>query len=506
MVKCCVLLEILYQYTFATLIVAIPALVVPFVMRFALSHLILFIVKRRYLPGYLELSKEGWQEERDLQVVSMVCDLVLKRLKAHFVMRYDFKEDAKAILLCLQNTYKPGKNQTTISYKFSITKLLECLMLAFGDLYRQHGSSLWFRIVKNTRVIWFSRMMTLQSYYERALQKLGLVRALQSTRLLVKIFRIALLPLIGVPSLIWYGVRSLLLSVFLEGFLRFLYGITLLKIGYYGMYLYGRDNAAIRARIKDLTGDSLAGINSRVEHCLLNVNSAQTSPCFQEALRVYLKLLEEFGLRPDSKLAGNDGVATEAPRGFWSRFWQTTKEAYRRQNPLHKAGPSDKENLERLYSEISRVYYPRAETPLLRLRVKEIIEVGYMASAIILHKIFATPGVSTLLDTVSLDFALRVKSLAEGTLVVDAVKKLGLSYRYLRFFRRGWKVVNLARKVTLKVAASASLVWTLSSPIAFQQLRTILREYIYYRAGRLLLYAWEMNKLKRKEELADLIW
>ena len=136
----------------------------------------------------------------------------------------------------------------------------------------------------------------------------------------------------------------------------------------------------------------------------------------------------------------------------------------------------------------------------------EVLETGYMASAIVLHKVFTTPGVSVLLDTVTIDFALKVKSLAEGTLVPEAIKGLGVSYRYLHFLRRAQKVFRVARKVTQGVAASATLMLTLSSPVAIQQLQTMLREYIYFRVGRLLIYTWETNRLKQKRRLNPILW
>jgi hypothetical protein len=463
-------------------------------MRFLISRIVLVIVKRRHLPAYLEGSQEGWMQEKDREVIKAASGFALEKIKVFSVMRYRLREDAESLLILIQNLYGHSKADRIV-FRFSITRLLECLLLAFGDIYREYASGTWFRVVKNIRLVWFSRARSLVNIYESVCERVPLLRRLFRTRVAWRIVRVLLMPLLGLPSLIWYTLRSVSLGLITEGYLRFLYALLLLKIGYYATYLYGRKNSHIRKRIREISTSRLWVINLRIEEAL--TPSDRLSSHYQKAVETYLELLEEFGLALDKTVLVEKGEKAHWAAGLADSLWTITKQAYRNQNPLSSQASDDLQMILRMYREISEVYVPGAEAPILRLRLREVVEVGYLACLVFLQKILTTPGARLLLDKVSCEFVFQLTRVSEKELVKLGTEYLDLSYKSYRLVRKARKLFYIVRGASLPTA----LLSILGSPILMQKLKNILRDFTYHRVGRLLLYAWETNELKTERHM-----
>jgi len=509
------------QWILVAIALVTPIIVLPFLMRFVVSRIVLFVVKKRHLSAYLKANQEGWEDETDREVARLVSVYTIDRLKSLSVMKYRLREDVEQMLLLIQSIYHPDRSGEEFSYRFSVTKLLECFLLAFGDLYREYASSVWFKTVQNLRLIWLTRMRSWFDFYGHVIGRVRFLPNILAIRILGPLLRVLLIPLLGLPSLIWYTLRSVLTGVFYEGYLRFLYGFVLLKIGYYAPYLYGRRNTVISRRIKQISKERLAVINMRVEDRLTLSLGDGASPHFKEAAELYFRFLTELGLGEDSGIGLGKTSTTEkkgrpsekphsAPKDdlfgqsgrFLAKIWETSKQAYRSQNPLSGRALGDFKEIYRLFQEIGRVYHPGAEQPYLKLRIHEALEMGYMGSVLILHRIFSTPGSRALLDRVSVQFVLQVKRFAEGDFARYGSEYLNVSYKSLRLVHRARKIFRVFRGTLFPMA----LVTTLGSPILFQQLKLLLREFVYHRAGRLFLYTWEANALGRRSPLDLLLW
>jgi hypothetical protein len=107
-----------------------------------------------------------------------------------------------------------------------------------------------------------------------------------------------------------------------------------------------------------------------------------------------------------------------------------------------------------------------------------------------------------LLDLISLEFVLQVRRFAEADFARYGSDYLSASYKSLRIVQRARKVFQVLRGTIFP----ATLVTTLGSPILFQHLKGLLQEFVYHRAGRLFLYTWEANALRRKSPLDLLLW
>jgi hypothetical protein len=343
-------------------------------------------------------------------------------------------------------------------------------------------------------------------YYGHIIGHNRILRSIFGIRILGPLFRVLLIPLLGLPSLIWYTLRSVVAGIFYEGYLRFLYGFVLLKIGYYAPYLYGRRNTVISRRIKQISRERLAIINMRVEERLTLSLRQERSSRFEEATALYQKFLEDLGLAEDRELKPRGSKKAQSRRDnffeWGERYLAKVREAYQSQSPVAHDTLVDLEQVCRLFQEIGRIYHAGANRPFLKLRIHEALEMGYIGSVMILHRMFSTPGVRSLLDHVSVEFVLQVKRFAEADLTRYGSEYLNTSYKSLRLVQKARKIFRVIRGTIFP----AALVTTLGSPILFQHLKILFREFVYHRAGRLILYTWEANALKRKSPLDLLLW
>ncbi|MBN2531421.1 MAG: hypothetical protein JXB88_00945 [Spirochaetales bacterium] len=482
--------------------VILPVLIIPFLMRLIVGRIILFRVKKKYLPAYLESIYSGWESEDDKKAMKEVSRLALQRLKYHFIFKPEFFADAKAILISIKNIYNQKKSEDDYIFTFSLLSLIECSLLAFSDIYKEYGKKPWFRLIQNVKLIWFYRAWNFRKIYMIIFTN-PVIDRLRRTRILGKLLRILLIPLLGIPSLIFYIIRSIVISIFLESFFRFFYALILMKFGYYALYLYGKENTQISKRIKDIPKKKLGELNKQIQEMILPSGWENKSDFFQQAVESYLEVLKTSGIPMDQEVMMADQSFLDKTKGVLTRVTTAFKRAYKKHNPLDKKEESDKDKILKFYGEISRQYVPKARIPYTYLRLKELIAAGYMASVMILHKILSTPGAKLLLDKISGNFAVKLTSaVKDSNLLKVGVKGIKGAYKYYKLYRIG----SRAFKVLRGIASPYTLIWTFGSPVLFQQLQDLLREYTAHRIGRLILFTWESHKLKKKSSLHPLLW
>jgi hypothetical protein len=499
------MLEIIYSTVLPVLYLILPFLlpvvIIPLLMRFCVGRTMLAIVKRKYLPDSLKEIHKGWEKKEDKTAIETVSSIALDRLKYHFIFNYNIKEDVEDILFNIQNIYSTDEEQGTLVFSFSIKKLIECMLLGFCDIYREYGDKLWFKILKRIRLVWFWRLVSINKRYKQIF-RFPVLEKLRTTRILGKLIRLLLIPFFGIPMLLWYALRSILITVFLEGFMRFLYGLILMKIGYYAIYLYGRENNVINKRIKQIPRDRLSKLSKKVDERIIPDEWNKKSRFYESAVEEYLAFLDKYNLPHDDKISLKKRNFTEKTKKIFTNLVETTKKAYTKQNPFKQSKFEDKERIMELYKSMGNIYYRRAKEPLLMFRISEILEMGYMGSILLLNAVFSTPGAGVVLDRITLDFALKMKDLSKREIVKDSVSGIGKSVRYISLFNKARKIF----RVTRGIVAPYSLAFTFGSPIVFQQLQEIVRGFIYHRAGRILLFGWEKNRLHKKENLDLILW
>jgi len=470
-------------------------------MRFIVSYIVLFRAKKKYLPAYTKNLYQGWKSKEDKKAIKEIIGFVLQRLKNVFIFKARFKEDIKACLLIIKNNYNPQTDADELSYSFSIKKVLNLSLLAFSDFYKEYAQYSWFKILRNIPIGWFYRVINLRRYYN-LLFSFPFLDKLKQARILGKILRIMLIPILGLPTFLYYIIKSVVISIFYEGFFRWFYALLLLKLSYYFLYLYGRDNTQISKRVKAIPKSRLGNMNKQVNTLITPKNWEKKSNLFWQAYAVYNNLLQEFGLATDNSNGATKSSLYEKGKIIIERIGSIVKRAYAKQSPFAKQISGYRQELLRLYYVIGMVYAPKAKEPIFALRIGEVLEIGYMASVILLHKVMATPGIAALLDKISGNFAIKIKVIAGQDIIKSTGKKVKDIYKYYRLYRMG----SRAFKVIRGIAAPYTLLWSAGSPLLWQQLEDLIKGYIFHRAGRLLLYGGEMHILRKKNNLNPILW
>jgi hypothetical protein len=499
---CMDMLELLQSPVVITFFsIILPLIVIPLLMRFIVGRIVLFFVKKRFLPGYLKKLYGGWEKSDDRKAIEAIQKFAFRRLNTHFIFKPEMVDDIKAILLCIKNTYNPEADPEKLTFSFSIARFIECSLLAFCDLYREFGDAPWFKLIQNIRIIWFYRIWNLKKFYELVFS-LPFIDRLRRMRILGKLIRVALIPILGIPTLIWYVTRSIFISVFLESFFRFFYALVLMKAGYYAVYLYGKQNTHISKRIKKIPKKRLGEMNREIQELILPSSWKEKSSRYSLAVQLYRALLKEFEIPQDKAVLEETASALEVTKKILERVTTTFKKAYKKQNPFSKQAVSDRIKVVKLYRELARIYVPGTKEPFQYLRLRELIATGYMASVLVLHKVLSTPGIRLLLDKISGDFAITLTSFVRKEAVKTGAKGVKEVYKYYRLYRMG----SRAWRVLRGIVSPYTLIWTLGRPVLFQQLQDLLKEYSAHRIGRLMLYCWESHILRKKMLIKPLLW
>lgn len=478
------------------------AVVLPLLLRFVVSRIVLFIVRRTYLPRYLLKLQEGWQTERDREALEHVNAFARVKMRYHFAFRYNLKDDLEAVLLIVSNIYRdPSRRSEKLSYSFSVRRLLECLLLAFTDLYREYSNQGWFRVIQNVRVLWFRRVNYLV-WVSNLLVSNRLFERLRSTRIGGSVLRFVLIPVLGIPSYLWYGLRSVGVTLLFEGFYRFFYGTLLLKAGYYAMYLYGRKNAGISRRIAEVPGRKLDELAHGIEELITPSRWKVKSARYDEAAAAYNDLLVSFGLGEDGEAFESRYDRRHPVKRFLTGLFTTIRQAYTAEMPFLETHQDDLSMLRTLYRTIGGIYRPGVREPLLTFRIRELLEMGYMGSVLLLQKLISTPGVNRVFESISIEFILRLKAVAELEFVRLTARGVKGPYKSYRLYRKAGKLAAALRGA----ASPYMLLWHLGGPVAARQVLNMVRRFVYIRAGRVLLYGWETSLLRLRRTLTRILW
>ncbi len=494
--------------------ILLPIVFIPLLMSFIAGPIMLFILKRKYLPQQLKQLESGWDDPQDKLAIEAVANFAKKRLQHKRIFKMHLKEDMNEVLFCVQKI-KSKKQQDELSYSFTIKRLLYCLLLAFCDIYREYGQQPWIKPIHNLRLIWFQRALRVSNFYSQ-LTGLSLIRYLKETRLLGKVLRIILIPLIGAPYFIWYSLRSTFTGLFFECSFRFLYGLILMKVGYYAIYLYSEKNTIIDKRISAIPKDRLSEVTQEINGILKNHEwREKPSIAFPHALTLLQNLLGSFGILEDSLINDSwlkpmDTQEHQKKRVRFisslkrtvTRFQRTALLVLKKQNPLYQSETSDLNSMILLSKSLAGTYYPRYKNPLLAMRLIDLLELSYMGTVIILDKVFATPGAAQLTDKISLDFIFQVKKVVQKKKVKQTGKIASRSIKVLKLANKVWRVF----KIVYIPAVPYSLVFKIGNPLLMQHLQDLVREYIYQQAGRFWLYELETSIKKYNKNLQPILW
>jgi hypothetical protein len=484
----------------------LPLVLVPLCMRFLVVQIVLLLARRRLLPRRLKEMEKGWKEA-ELASFNAAEKTVRSRLTTLFTPEYKITRDIRDILLSLQRL-RPGASdseQDQLRFSFSVRNAAEVALLAFSDIYADIHRRPLLRMLYGTRLKWLLRAGNISRGYSR-IMKLPVIRQLSRIRLLFPLLRVALVPLIGFPILVLYLVRSLVTGILFDGSFRYLYALVLLRITYYGIYLYGGENPVIAGRIKSLKKREIIDAGRRLEEILYPENWEEQSPLFEEGALRMNAMLRDLGIEADHHIG--DAASTAASGRNWGakggrilrRIRNAAVLAARRE--IFSSGgdsPGFMEGISTLWHSAAEYYAPDKSPATEELRLREIIAGGYFGSVLLLSRLYSAPGIRSTLGRISVEFAVRINELTEDELFKGIFTGA----------RRGLRIAGTAGRIrrlqkTLKARYHpAALAFSFVSPFALAHIETSIRTAIYHRAARLILYIWEANQRNSPPAIED---
>ncbi|MBB6479078.1 hypothetical protein [Spirochaeta isovalerica] len=464
-------------------------IIIPLVIRFFIGKLIIRRIRLKHLQ---KLRQDFPEKGEEREAFAVFEEFLKKKIQTPFVSSNHIRDDFRTILLIAQTAYSREKNDK-LKFSFSLSDLIKCSFLLMNDLEELWKGNRRVERLSRTRISWFLRVNRIGEYYGLIYRKIPFLRVFRKGRVTGKIIRLLFIPLIGLPSIFISMGASLFSLFFTELIWRHYYSLILTKSFYYIMVLYGGRNAILEKKLESFSRDRIRTEAAEIEKLIDPENSIYRSALFEEAYLIYQQYLEKYGISPEKDLDFN-GVEYRfnKKRNFMKRLLQIPVRTAGQYNPAAPKGVSDRQQLYHMFLAIAGPY-SRSKNFYHRLRLVDLFDSFYMISLLAYSRIlFGT----FLLDNISLDFLITAKNIG------DELAGEWFSTRFPRF-RESYRTYKLYRKSRILYKAlrrgnAAGLILSVSGPLAMESVRTVIRDYIYKRTGRMTLYCFESNHLNKK--------
>ena len=462
-------------------------------MRLVVAPLILGQLKRKYLKKMTSTIKDGWIEQKDLDAIEYIKVEAWKGVSTPFVISYDYillANQVKRLLIAVAQIYNE-KLDGEIDLKISVQKTVESFYLMFQELNSDLSKIKLFRLLKKLPVSLFLRVSKINQSISVVTQN-RIIKTLQKYRLTAKIIRVILIPILGIPILIYQLLLSLLYATLFEGYVRFIYGLILIKVGYYAIYLYSDRNSSLHSKIEfSKKGIINGGIDIEKKYTQFSDRFRYTQK-LEEALKT---LKNELGRENilHSREVNNDLSSIER---FFKRAVTTIKNSI--ENELtsgNKSNISIKKLID-ISIKIGRVYFTKSDHPILDLRVKEFLELGYLLTTLSLKTIYTVPGSKLFMDKIPLKLIFDIN---------DFIDEKDLKKHFPTLKKGGRVLKNIqsyywATKFIVKRSSPILLVSSIAAPLITQQINESVKEYIFNTSLLLLIDSYESTILKDKTD------
>lgn len=467
----------------------IPILTVPLAMKFIIAPLVCRKLRKRFFKNLSLLSEYKDLTEKDLEALNYLEMSSKKGLHTPFVISYNYTFLRSQIVNMFYNISSIYGNSNITNYEFSIQKVIEALYLMFEDLHKNFKLLKIFKFLEKLPLNTFLRISNINKFV-KLFTRHKVFRVFQKYRITGKFLRIIFIPIIGLPIIISQLLFSLIYSTLLEGYMRFIYGLIVMKIGYYSIYLYSDRNSTLHKNIK-FCHQKIIARGEIIEQRHKNFrDKAVTSVKLSEALESLKTELECMGVLPNRECNPDSGTLERA----FSRLKNSLKNAVKSELSESYSANLKIDDLLKITKKVGCTYFPDSKNPILQMRAKEFIELGYFATNVILKSIYTIPGLKQTLDRVPLKVIFNInKYLEENKLK-----------RYIPHLKKGKKAISnartyyLASKVLLRKSNPITFAISFVSPMIIQQTQDIFKEYVYNTYGLLLIDSFEASLLKSK--------
>ncbi|MFW6364222.1 MAG: hypothetical protein ACOC0D_10285, partial [Spirochaeta sp.] len=481
---------------------------------------VLMVARRVYLPRRVERLRSTWESEKDRDRMDAAFRVVRRRLRPFRPLRPDFPVDVNLILAVVsgaevnrkgrlvagENHGETGSDSPRVVLSFNMQDLAHCYLLLFSDLYDEYAGKWWFRLAGRFRVRWFVHIGVMHRTVNRILSHPSMA-VLKQNRLLFRAARLILIPLFGIPDLVISFVLSVSVGLVSEGLFRYVYGLILLKIAHYALYLYGGKNSGIQKRIHATLSSKRIGVLARQAEQMIAVErNSEHSLLYEEAVAAYQDFLGERQLGADSRLAKEGIRKRDRLRRFIRRTTRYYAKAYGGRSTT--GTQNILEDLTEIHTRIASVYQPGKQDPwraLQALRGREILAFGYLSSILMIHMLLSIPVVGQLAGKSRMQLVVRMSAIVGDE---TARRRLKQGFEIIRHTTRAasiWRRVHVAAATVVK-RKPVLIIPSIILPGIKVGIEDNLRLRIYSRFSRLLLYTWEYSSLGRKPDLETVLW
>ena len=460
-------------------------------MRLIIAPLILLRLKSKYVKDLTSTIKEGWVDDRDLEAIEYLKSHAWKGLSTPFVISYNFtflQTQIKTLFVDITQIYNEDST-SEINLKFSIQKILEALYLIFEDVHSDLKMMKIYTLLEKLPINLFLRITKLNKSI-RVITQNRIIRILQKYRVTAKIFRLLLIPFLGLPIIMSQLFFSLLYTTLFEGYLRFIYGMILIKVGYYTIYLYSNRNSSLHNRLQFCHKDIIKkGAVIEERHTQFK-NRFFYSTNLDNALKKLSEELTKENIIPSKETAKESRKFDRIIK----RVSNTLKNTIESELSSKMSKSFDFKPLIRIAESIGRVYYPNAEQPIYHLRFKEFLEFGFFVTTVSLKNIYAIPASRKFLDKIPVKLVFDINDFIEDKNIIDYIPKIKKGGKIIKNIQSYYWASRMIIKRSHPIVFAASMV----TPIILQQVQDSFREYIYNMSGLLLIDAYESSILKSK--------
>ncbi len=480
--------ELLYHPIILTavLMAFISLVFIPVMVRFIITPIILFGISRRYRGKKVPLS-EQWQESASRRLQ----EKLFKKIKKILLHSETFllTEDVKTLLM----EFIPPESRTnpaeevlkTLKLNFSPVRLLETLLLAYEDLHNKVESRFFLRYLLTRKLKWyrpFQRSMKLQ----KVLNSIPVVDFINRRGLVAQLLRLVLIPLIGLPGLVLYTIRSILIRGVWSGLIRYYYTVFLFRASYYLIYLYGGNTENLSQRRRRFSRSEIIRKGNHFDRELQIVPQEEGHrELLLAMLERYEKILTGSGYEKDRifSLSGDREKSkrhrlSDSLNGLLRRSLSVLNEHLSEET----GKPGLRETALKLLKELPEERYPGRRAPWMNYRITQGLNVSYRLLMISLSRIYTNaPGSHFAMENLSVDLIRQAREFTRNPLI-NLLSKTGRnSYKVLK------PVMRLRRFNQLRKKTTPAGVVSLSFPLFGKMIQDRWKEVILYRLGRAVI-------------------
>ncbi len=470
----------------AAIMAVISLILIPVIVRFIITPIILFSTSRRYFsPGKMKGAQWQEQSSRDLWVQ------LYRKIRKILIHSESFQilDDLKTLLMEFIPTEKKAAGEDlsfkTLKLNFSPVRLLETLLLAYEDLHLKVEKQFLLRYLLTRRLKWF-RPFQRSMKFQKMLNALPIVDFINRRGLAVQALRLILIPLIGLPGIFLYTLRSILIRGIWSGMIRYYYTVFLLRAAYYMIYLYGGNTEELSRRRRQFSRSEIIRKGKHFDRELQLIPQEEgKQDLLQAMLKRYEQILEESGFEKDTlySLSPREGRSarhrvSEGLNSFLRRSLSVLNEHL--SDEAEK--PGLRETILRLLQELPEERYPGRSVPWMSYRVTQGLGVSYRLLMISLSRIYTNaPGSHFAMENISVDLIRQARDFSKNPMVSLLSRTGRKSYKILKPVMRIRKLTRLSRKTT-----PAGVV-SLSVPLFGRIIQDRWKEIILYRLGRAVI-------------------